>query len=478
MKRYILTIRFFLWLAVLAGVLFFLIKGLAPGGEVVYSTDFQKKKHFFSKLSPQERLETEEGGEIKIIGNPVYFNIATPRSYNRAELSFKYKNQGNTEVGAGVLVDGKLWRYQVKPLENQIIEDLLGKWSFLKEGGLVLLQKEPKYNSLREFRQNPPAREKLAVYNHDPDFSFVLKDYTPTSTVQKIDTPLRGNYQFFTYIKNEPLDFSFVFQDLNQNKDPDPIDLNLYFQDKIILSKHLDDDGIETDSGEIGHPGKIKLKASDLPEGLYKIELRAGDDIVTQEIKSRQKVISFANKIRLFNPLGEQNKIYTDSRQIRAKIIDPANLQTIKISTPDDTTIQEFTIPQTYKQFEASLPNNEVKVLEMDKGGIIISGDGVFSFSPRSLLNPGYPKPSPELEKQGIDYVLARYNQPQKEGEWSEAKAGFDLTSAYREEGKYGFMISVPGLKAGESSDKALFIKEVKIKLTGKSWVEKVKEIF
>jgi len=261
--------------------------------------------------------------------------------------------------------------------------------------------------------------------------------------------------------------------DLNQNKDSDAIDVNLYYGDQLIASRHLDDDGVKTDKGEMKEARSLNFKESNLPEGVYKIELRANDDIITKKIIAAQNKISFLNRIWLSNENDKDVTLYTDSQLINAQTINPGSLQNIKV---DD---KELNIEATYRQFSQMLENKESEI-KITKGDLILSGNGVFSFSQENLLNPNFKKvdESFSVNPAGINYILAKYKIPEEKDGWKIGAAEFDLSNAYQEWSKNSFIISIPGLKADDEIKDDIVVKEIKIELEGKTLREKLKEIF
>ncbi len=55
------------------------------------------------------------------------------------------------------------------------------------------------------------------------------------------------------------------------------------------------------------------------------------------------------------------------------------------------------------------------------------------------------------------------------------ATVELDIKHAYREDGKYSFMISVPGLKAEDKVNDNLEIYSLEVKLSGRTLWEKIK---
>jgi len=212
----------------------------------------------------------------------------------------------------------------------------------------------------------------------------------------------------------------------------------------------LPDKGENEGGGEIVKRGSLKLKLAGLPEGAYKIELKANDDIITEKIVSKQRRLSFINKLWLAKRGDSEIVLYTDSKEIKAQTVNPKSLQTIKVGN------NELAMDETYRQFAIKLPSGRAaKTIELERGDVILAGDGVFSFKKDGLINPKFKKVDANLDvdRDGVNYILANYEIPRNEGEWKIARAEFDLTRAYRENGKYGFLISVPGLRADDEID-------------------------
>ena len=480
----IIKIRIILWSILACVTLWLLYMGIVPGGHIVYSTNLDGDDFFIGKLTPTERVQYEEGA-VAIIGDPAYFNLRTPRPFDRAILTFKYRHQrinGGFDpiIEAGVLADKVVWRYDLKPLENRTIDQLLLAWDIIREDDIVLLQRNRTFDSLAAFLESTTSPDRIAAYNYDPQKEYLLPDYEAQCVEERpcYDLPvsLRGSYQFYTYVKNEELDFRFTFLDLNENRDGDPVDIFLYYEDALIESRHLDDDGVTSDNREKSEERELALELPNLPEGVYKIEVRAGGDIITGKIATGQSRLSFINKVELAKAGGKYITLWTDSRKIQATTVYPESLQVI--GAGDD----ELEIDATYKQFELALDRattSDPQAIFLDRDGLILSGDGLFAFSPEAYLNPRVRRVNGDLDinGKGIDYVVARYAGPAIKGEWHEAQAVFDLKRAYREDGKYGFIISIPGLKTDDETDDAVLVGGIKVELLGVTLWEKIKDI-
>lgn len=470
-----------MWL-ILAGVTGWLLyMAAAPSGKISYVADFTKSSYFIGKLTPEERLMPIEGEmplSRVIIGDPVYFSLRTARRFDKAKLTLKYRQSEDAPpiIEAGVLADKIIWRYDLQPIENKIIGRLAYVWDVKNENGLILLQRNDSasttlYGSIEDFLNKPPQNSEIALYNRDLNMEYLLRDYKKSAENQPTVPAVRGAYQFYTYIKDEDLDFTFDFIDINKNKDSDPIDLNLYYGNQIIDTRHLDDDGIANDSGKESATRRLSLKAANLPEGVYKVELRANDDVITEEITTKQSKLSFAAKIRLAGAGAKNIGLFTDSNEISAQTVNPGSLQKIKIGD------NELDINQTYKQFNIETGQG-VKEIKLEKDDVILAGDGVFGFSEEALINPAFKKVDGKLDINSVNYILAKYEMPAEENGWKIAQAEFDLSGAYREQGRYNFLISIPGLRADDEIKDWVEVREIKIELEGTTLLKRIKNTF
>ena len=121
----------------------------------------------------------------------------------------------------------------------------------------------------------------------------------------------------------------------------------------------------------------------------------------------------------------------------------------------------------------------EISDIVIARDDLILSGRGVFSFSKENLLNPNYKQVDSDLNLKNISYVLANYNLSKiNENDWVFANINFDLRKAYREDGKYGFLISVPGLKVEDNLGCGVEISEIRVDLEGRSLLNKILSIF
>lgn len=467
MEENIFKIRLFLWF-ILFGVVFWLFwMAVVPSGKITYVNNFEASHEFIQKLSPQDRIETLSDG-VKITGEPVYFALRTPRRFEKAKLIIRYKNMSDRPIiEIGPLVDEVLWQYDLRPIENKILDQLSMAWRAERDGELILLQRndladDDFFNSIQDFLNNPPLADRVAVYNYRFNYEYLIEDYQPESTERKIDVSLRGPFGFYTYIKDEDLFFNFETLNLNHNQDFDPVVANLYYQDSLIDSIRLEDDGASQKS--------LRFENKNLPEGVYKIEIKVSNDIVTEKITTTQSRVSFINKIWIYEG-GENLRLFTDSQSLNAQTVNPGSLQKIEAGK------QIVDLRETYKLFSEQLEPG-IKEIVLEKDDVILSGNGIFAFSEDDFFNPRVSAVDANLDilNSEIDYVLARYRSPEKHEDWSVAELDLDISNAYREFYKHSFLISVPGLRSDDDIKDYVEIDEIRVELEGTSLWEKIKK--
>ncbi|MBU4432169.1 hypothetical protein KKD60_02740, partial [Patescibacteria group bacterium] len=352
MDKFKLKIRILLWSLLTAVIAVLLYLGIVPFGRISYIYRFDKTDEFIGALTPKERVNNIQYPNT-ILGDPVYFTLHTPRSFESAVLHLRYKNIGtdnlmNPIIEVGPLVDKVSWRYNLQPVENKLIDSIALVWDRINDGDLQLLQKEKKFASVNEFLSalDDPGKidlSKVAVFNYDLKTEYLLNDYKAMPGNLVIDKAMRGAYQFYTYIDNENLDYNFEFIDLNKNRDQDPIEVRLFYDNDLIETRQINDDGNSTDDGKENAVQKMSFEMPDLGTGVYKIEVKVNDDIVTKKISTKQNKLAFINGIRL-HEAGKRNlTIFTDSKKIQSKTTYPSSLQIIKVGE------NELPLTETYK---------------------------------------------------------------------------------------------------------------------------------
>lgn len=463
----------------------FLYFKIIPFGKISYERSrentFRSGKGFISNFSPSDRID--EDIPSRIISDPIYFSIFTPRTFDRAKLIIKYKDNLSALtpiIEGGVLVDNLVWRYDLQPLENNIIESLKHEWPFIESGGEILLQKNQKYSDLETFRQDlsadnltdcsPVANNCLALYNYPLNIDYSLPNWESQELV--IDKPLRGPHQFYVYVQKGEFSIDVECVDLNQDKGADPITINVYRNNELIGQSILSDSNLNPTSAQVENK-ELSWQKNNLLAGVYKVEIKISNDMVIKKIVSSSDRLAFVNRVWPVS-IGGPVDLFTDVPYIQVKALNPASRQNINFAG------EEFSADEIYKQFEFNTLNKEaIKKIHLEKDDVILENNGVFAWDKSSLFNPEFTKvDSHFILNDSLEYIIANYISPKKEGGWKVATIDIDLKSAYREKGKYSFIISVPGLRAEDDINDYLDVGSIRIELEGRTLWQKIKSLF
>lgn len=483
-KMFLFKLRAVQIVLILLIVSVFLFLKIVPFGRMAYTKDYsdwlKSGKGFIYNFTPADRVDEKSSRWPRLIGDPVYFSVFTPRTFSKVKMTVTYKSQLTAStpiVEAGVLADNIVWRYDLQPLDNKILDNLRLPGRRLEENGVTLWQTENTYQRLSDFFADLKTNNLeacpgntascLAVYNYNPDFNFQfpgLKDSLPTL----LNVPLRGAHTLFFYVNNEPLRLDLKFVDLNQDKTADPLAIILSKDGKIIKQVSLADENSNPLGGQEENKSLL-LEEKNLSPGLYKVEIKISDDTVIKSIQSSLDRFVFSGRIWPVSS-GRALNIYTDSSYLQVKAFVPASVQDISFGG------ETFALSEPYKQFNFKVNGGSpVKEIKLTKDDIILETGGVFSFSRNMMFNPLLPKVDRFFSlDNGVNYVLADYQAPQTKDGLISASAEFNLIGVYREKGKYNFMISVPGLKNDDGLDDYLEISEIKMEFSGRTLWQKL----
>ncbi|KKR14920.1 MAG: hypothetical protein UT42_C0014G0005 [Candidatus Falkowbacteria bacterium GW2011_GWA2_39_24] len=371
----------------------------------------------------------------------------------------------------GLLQDEQSWQFITQPVQNRWLDQLLASWVKIRQGETWLLQRQPGYTSLETFWQQPVPAEEIAVYNYQPPQQPTLVNYQATATQHVFPYQLRGAYQFYTYIANEAVFFDWLIKDLNLEVGADQTEVVVYnLANEIVGSIALPDDNNISDNGLVSLQRSLNLQHHNLPAGVYKVQVKTNNDIVTTEIATKQQYLSFINQLQLFSPEQKNLVLYTDSPILLAQTNQAAGLQNISVND------RILRLDRSHEQ--VSLTGlDSISTIQLANGGLILSGKGVFSLQRGGLLNPNFQQVDSYFKlSDNINYVMANYNPPTSTGDSQMATVDFALAGAELLAGKYRFMLSLPGLLAEDQINDYIILKEIKIDLTGKTLWQKLRE--
>lgn len=446
-------------------------KNVVFDGYLNIEYDFKTESPFISLLKPRGRIDqkiyTNDNSDYyqKLLVDPVYFDVKLPRSFKKALVEITYKNLHEPLLELG-LSSGESPYFYLQPIENKLIDYIIERknWFKVEENGVILLQKDPTFSSIKEFKNNIPKDKKVGVYNYDLPITYTIDNYKPDTKGLEINKSIRGNHEFYTYVgKNQDLDFNFNLQDTNRGHGDDPITIQVYYKDRQVYSKTIEDDGISDNSAEMSRPFDYNLLMQQPPEGLYKIKFFASDDIFIRQIKAKQHLISFINHIYLGDNVGyyndrdpnryEATELITNTEKLSAITSHKEGLQTISFGNKEiDIDERHIMFVKSYALTER---DNFTEKINIPVNDIKISGKGLFSFSKQQYFDPTYINltgdQNLDLEKFNIDYIIAEYTPAKKLEYWNTKKVEYDLTQFANKNNTYRFAFSFPYSKLTET---------------------------
>ena len=472
--------------------LFILMAKIVPSGRVSYEVDYRHLsrpfggKGFIGHLTPAERVSQEAKKPALISGDPVYFSVFTPRTFSEAKVTITYRDELTPDtpvIEAGILVDNLVWRYLTKPLENKTL-DSLKDWSLVSDGDLSLYQKNPNFFSVAHFietaTENPEEicsdgslNSCLALYN-PPALNFLQKRIRgPRQDFVPWTIPLRGTHQFyFTAPANQELFFSFEVTDLNLDKRDDPVHLIVYEGSQIICQSKIEDNDGGEGEGEV-QTKTATLTCPPLPsQETLKLEVKGSSDLVIKEISAAPGVLNFVGRVYPVESEVRPLEFWTDRNLISVTTVNPASRQEITFGD------QQFSLAEPYERYEFANQDPGLKKVTLTKPDVILETGGVLAPQAETFFNPDFDVLSRYFSlNEETTYILAAYQPPfLRAGGLKEATVTFNTQAAYRENGKYSFMISIPGLAPADSG--RLVIEKIKVEFTGRSLLEKLSDFF
>jgi hypothetical protein len=312
------------------------------------------------------------------------------------------------------------------------------------------LQKEKTYSSIGEFFNNPPSRDQVATYRTSFDVPYRMDSYQPSNDLQTIDVSLRGHHEFKTYIKDEKLAFLFSYMDMNRDDGEDVVRITVFNENgQPVAEARASDDGNISDNAMPDTGLKqVDLRAYGLPEGVYKVVMSAPRDIFFRKIETPQQKIVFLNTLFIGDEVGYREPwqgatIYTQSKRLRFQTRHAEGVQNV---TSSEETLE---IAEPYQWYTLTFTNEGLGYASLPTGDVEIITEGKFAFSKTQYFNPD---PSAlnaytTIEQLGVDYVIAKYTSPRKEGDWLVSTMSFQSEDLLQQEEAWKFSFSTPNIE-------------------------------
>lgn len=455
MPHHVRPLELFLHAAIIAVpfvlVVLLALRAVAPSGVFTVSAGALERSPYINRLLPQERAPGADG-VVSVVDEPVYFSVNVPDGYETVDVTVEYENHGQPIVELGALTDIFAQSYDLRPLENTIIDDL--GWHEQNVDGVRLLQRK---NDLAadDFATNPPQRYRIATYHAELPTPYREASYASLDAVQTQHVSLRGYHKFATYIRDERFAFTFGYMDMNRTEGVDDGVVRVWNEDgEVMLEEHLRDDGITSDGQDNVGMQTIAIAGDNWPEGVYEVELSGTSDIFWRTIVTPQRYVTFINRVYIGDDVG-----YLDGDRTTAFVTNAKHFvfETFHADSSEEVVLGGVAVqlPQSHEKVRFDVDDAGVVAGSTAKGDVKMTADGLFAFDMAAFFNP-YPvtiNAYTDLDALNVDYVYTAYDAPitLTDG-WSQATATFTLADMYQADGAATFVLSVPGIAERDAS--------------------------
>lgn len=275
-----------------------------------------------------------------------------------------------------------------------------------------------------------------------------------------VDVALRGSHTFYTYVDNGVLNLNFSKQDLNWYNGTDELKIEVYsYKDELIGNGTVPDDGDQNKSNVLGNVQKANFSFSNLENGVYRIKLIGGGDLLIRKIEIDKDKLVVEGSVFL---VGSNPAYFKGKKAAPVKIYfkNPGN-STMKFQTYHSPGLQNITVKnriakvvninKTQTLFNLSLGSSEeVNTLISEKGNVIIDSMNYFSFTKDSYFTPKKFKIVDVKQdlawiKENVDYVVLDYTFPEGD-EWKVINASWDVDELYIKDNTLSFSFNAPHL--------------------------------
>lgn len=438
-------------------------------GELSATLDIGRQSPYISPLHPGGRLQpisVDAAGVTSqtIIQQPVYFDVRVPRGLRELEVRLTYQNLDQLLVEAGPQVSDTPWTFQLGGVEHQALDFLLqdtARWSSLREGEVVLLQRDRHYDSVAAFLANPPPRDMIATYRYDLPPQMQLPDYVPKPDGAEVTAWLAGSHRFYTYAAaGEGIELNLEVQDTNRTLGADPLTVVITQNGTPPHTASFPDDGNTAADGQTSQPRSLTVTA-ETAAGVLQVALVASPDLVLRRLATNLDYLAFTGEVRLAT--GQESApaltLTTDATALSATAQTLEGLQTIQLGS------QPLALTQTHERFSAAAPSG-VKSLQLPRRGVSLTGNGTVAFSSAAWFNPDVISLGSGVgfDADRIRTIIARYPQSRVEDGWRTTTVRFPLLPQHVAAGAVKVALSLPELNAG---DQGVRIRRIGVRLLG-----------
>lgn len=443
---------------ILVPVALFAIVGwtyLDTDGSTTLTWEAGENSPFVHGLRPSGRVSGPEkqdrGVAMRLSGDPVYLSVTPPGNYEYVDAKVWLDGMDQPMVEFGATVNAEAGQIDLRPLIHQTIDGL--DWDMDRRGDLALYARNGGAN-LDAVLDDPPPLDQIATYHYSlPEDDFVPRAWTTGRDVRQSNVSLRGFHEFVTATDGRGLSVDVMYMDMNRNPGADPVAIRVYQDGELVAEAKAEDDGVDTATNASLDRRTLRVDAIGLQPGLLKVELNGNNDIYWREVNSSLPRLTYSRNVFVGDEVGylENSRaveLWTDAQHLTLFTRHAEAVQTVTLGS------QEIEIAIPHEHYHVENQNVGVTKLTVPKGDVLVVTDGRVAFSRDAFFNP-FPVQLDDrtnLDKLGVDYVIARYQEPVRDGSWDVASVRFWLPPLEREgenpndlqEGSYRFVFSLP----------------------------------
>ncbi len=144
------------------------LRNVPPSGVLRAHAEAGESSAFVGIPAPHERVTINREGPFpyyEITQEPVYFPLAAPRFFHRAQVRLEFQDEGHPVVEIGGRTSKDEWKFDLRPLSAQMLDDL--GWTVRKDGGFRIYEQRPGSRSVGELMNFGDPR-RVAVYGFEP----------------------------------------------------------------------------------------------------------------------------------------------------------------------------------------------------------------------------------------------------------------------------------------------------------------------
>lgn len=412
--------------------IFLVAQFIALRGKLTLEYDFASEHDFVSQWYPShrvsDRLENLRNGRSYqvITGDPTYIDVQVPRAFDSVDMTVEYRNPDHAVIDAGIVSNKAPWLVEFFPFENKIIDAALDEWPEpLVSDGVTLLQSPDvrQFSSVEAFTQDLPKKKRIGTYFYDIAVDYIDPKYTKKPGTLTVPAVLRGQHEFVTYIKDEPLKASFEFIDMNLGAGEDPIKIEVYDGGVLIHEELLSDDGVIDESGTESEKRTLTVDLPNLPEGTYRYVLPVSEDIAITGVSTEQHQFVAKGRVHAINNRWYKDLIpglvtgkttfFTDAQFLDMTTEHPEALQTVQVN---DQPFELSAVDTRVHWMASDTSKKRLHSVRMPKSDVDLQGHGYIAFTKESFFDPDYRVETITSESRigDYDYMLYKgYTPPQ-----------------------------------------------------------------